>query len=374
MSQQALGSGAESAQASSQPSPLPTSNSPTPPVNGATLQENNIPLHLPQISTNVDQVSTNKRPTEDVSTPSAKRTKVNDGTSTPGTMGPPSAMGPPSSAMLKKKDDGLDEGDPNDILGGAGINLLDEERNISSFDLPRTSNTATQTSQKPTGDQARKSDFLDYPALQYLINKKLSEIGLGKFDDEVHGLVGMALKERLAELLSRMIVLAKHRCAPPPENAKPIDDVGRILRNISLKEAQEEERRRSAAALRRAEEEAKRREAEEASSTSKKKPARSLTEQAAARNTNATAQMMLNQSGGKKYSWMTGAPNTSQLSRRSTAQVGTAIQANVFKAGAEELAGQVTLRDFINAMELEGEPIFGRGGKALCRAYTMLKD
>lgn len=284
-------------------------------------------------------------------------------------------MGPPSSAIsTKKKDEGLDEGDPNDILGGAGINLQDEERHMTSFEVPRSMNASAQVQQTAPGDQARKSDFLDFPAFQYAVNQKLMETGLNKFEVELHGLIGIALKERLSGLVSRMVVLAKHRCAPPPANATPLDDVGKILRNISIKEAQEEERRRTAAATRRAEEEVKRREAEEASSASKRKPARTISEQAAARNANATAQMMMNQSGGKKYSWMTGAPNTSQLSRRTTTQTGTAVPANVFKTGSEELAGHLTLVDFINAMELDGENQFGRGGKALLKAYTQLKD
>lgn len=278
--------------------------------------------------------------------------------------------------MQKKRDEGLDEGDPNDVFGGAGINLQDEERNMTAFEVPRRVGSLAQQQIQYAGEQARKSDFLDFPALQYLINRKLSESGLNKFDNEIHGLMGMALKERLTGLMTRMVVLSKHRCAPPPANGKPIDDVGRILRNISLKEAEDEERRRTIASARRAEEEAKRRAEEEASSASKRKPgsARTLTEQAIARNANATAQMMLNQSGGKKYSWMTGAPNTSQLPRRGTAVAGASISANVFKTATEEHGGQITLKDFINALELEGEDIIGRGGKALLRAYTQLKD
>ncbi|CCG83490.1 Transcription factor TFIID complex subunit Taf4 [Taphrina deformans PYCC 5710] len=319
-----------------------------------------------------------KRTSEDVLSSGAKRTKM-EGPLTPGLMGPPIAMGPPGTYQ-KKKDDGLDEGDPNDVFGGAGINLQDEERNMTAFEVPRNNTIPQQylqiQQQHVNGDRARKSDFLHAGALEYFINRKLSESGLHKFDPEIYSLMSLAVKDRLSGLLGQMIVLAKHRCAPPPANGQPIDDVGRILKGISLIEAQDEERRRTIAAARRLEEETKRREAEDASSASKKKPgmAKTLTEQAIARNANATAQMMLNQSGGKKYSWMTGAPNTSQLPRRNTVQAANGIQPNVFKSGSEEHGNLITLKDFIGALELEGEDIIGRGGKALLKAYTQLKD
>lgn len=321
------------------------------------------------------QANIAKRATEDLATPNAKRPKT-DGTTTPGLMGPPStALG---ASATKKKDDGLDEGDPNDVFGGAGINLQDEERNMTTFEVPRKVIPSSQSHQQPqdNGEKARRSDFLDAQALHYMLNKKLSDAGLMKADPEIHGLISMAIRERLTSIISRMIVLSKHRCAAPPEAAKPIDDVGRILRNISLKEAQDEERRRTIAAARRAEEDAKRREADEALNASKKRSglAKTLSEQVIARNANATAQMMLNQSGGKKYSWMTGAPNTSQLPRRNTSQVNPATQAMLFKAGADENIGQITMKDFINAMEMDGEDMIGRGGKTLLRAYTLLKD
>lgn len=315
-----------------------------------------------------------KRMTEDLATPVAKRPKT-EGIATPGLMGPPSTA--VAASATKKKDDGLDEGDPNDVFGGAGINLQDEERNMTAFEVPRKIFQPSQQQQgQDTGEKARKSNFLDTQALQYMVNKKLSDAGLSKADGEIHGLISMAIRERLTSIISRMIVLSKHRCAAPPEAARPIDDVGRILRSISLKEAQDEERRRTIAAARRAEEDAKRREADEALNASKKKSgiAKTLSEQVIARNANATAQMMLNQSGGKKYSWMTGAPNTSQLPRRNTTLVNPVTQAMLFKAGSDENIGQITMKDFINAMEMDGEDMIGRGGKTLLRAYTLLKD
>lgn len=345
--------------------PIPIATPPIVPVIAHAAK----PLNLPNINTQV------KRTTDDLATPSAKRPKT-DGTSTPGLMGPPSAMNPPTSLLGKKREEGLDEGDPNDVFGGAGINLQDEERNMTSFEVPKLTPATQSKDESRPSDRARKSDFLDLGAFNYLVNNKLSEFGLKKYENETHGLIGLALKERLTGLISRMVVLAKHRCAAPPKHGKPIDDVGRILRGISLREAQEEERRRTVAAARRAEEETKRREAEDASAALKKKPgaARTMSEQAIARNANATAQMMLNQSGGKKYSWMTGAPNTSQLPRRNTVQSSTGIQANVFKLGSEEHSGAITLKDFINALELEGEDTIGRGGRALVKAYANLKD
>lgn len=294
-------------------------------------------------------------------------------------------MGPPSCALQKKKDQGLDDGDPNDVFGGAGINLQDEERNMTTFEVPSRSNgypgmqfyMQQPPAQPPDrGDGARKSDFLHPQALDYYMGRKLSEYGLQKIDPEVFALLSLAVKDRLSTLLGQMIVLAKHRCAPPPKNGKALDDVGRVLRSISLAEAQDEERRRTIAAARRLEEETKRREADEAASLVKKRPgaAKTLSEQAIARNANATANMMLNQSGGKKYSWMTGAPNTSQLARRNTVQAFNGIQPNVFKTGAEEYGSLITLKDFVAAIELEGEDIYGRGGRTLLKAYTQLKD
>lgn len=347
----------------------------------SSLSTNPLPTHNGLYPTNTQaqlQINTQpKRPPEDVSTPSAKRPRT-DGATTPGLMGPPSAMGPPGMQQ-KKKDEGLDEGDPNDVFGGAGINLQDEERNMTSFDFARNTPMNMQQQyqqQQQVGDRARKSELLHYQAFEHLVNRKLSESGLLKFDTEIYALIGLAVKDRLSGLLGQMIVLAKHRCAPPPSNAKPIDDVGKILRGISLVEAQDEERRRTIAAARRLEEEAKRREAEDASTASKKKPgaAKNLTEQAIARNANATAQMMLNQSGGKKYSWMTGSSGTASLPRRNAVQAANGIQPNVYKTGSEEHGNLITLKDFIGAIEFEGEDTVGRGGKALLKAYTMLKD
>lgn len=328
-----------------------------------------------------------KRLTEENGGPNAKRRK-NEGPSTPGLMGPP-------GSLQKKKDDGLDEGDPNDMFGSAGINLQDEERNMSNFEVPRrvqslaTSGLSGHFGSRPDGESLKQSDFLDSPALRYFINQKLSSHGLTKMDPEIHGLLGLALKERLTGLLTRMVVLAKHRMAPPPVNGRPIDDVGRALRAISLREIQEEDKRRSAALIKRQELEAKRREEE---SNSKRKDgmagpgkgSKGLSDTAIARNANATAQLMLNTSGGKQYSWMTSASSSSlsqslprrQLNSNSPAGNSAAGKAGggVFKAGSVEEIGVIGMKDFIGALELDGEDVFGRGGRTLCRAYTLLKD
>ncbi len=189
----------------------------------------------------------------------------------------------------------------------------------------------------------------------------------------------------MTNLLTRMVVLAKHRTAPPPYNARPLDDVGRILRSISIKEAGEEERRRTQRHARIMEEEARRQEIEEASPGLRKKKdsqvgiGRGLSETALKRNADETASLMLNQSGSRKYSWMTSSNTGSGLSRKSVGMSvlkgqAPGIQAVLYKVGAIEEAGIITMKDYIGASEAEGEDSIGRGARALLKGYTMLKD
>lgn len=318
---------------------------------------------------------------QDIETgPNAKRRK-SDAPSTPGLMGPP-------GSIQKRKDEGLDDGDPNDMFGSAGINLQDEERNMSTFEVPRTV-TNTQSSayvglSSGQSDRVRQSDFLEAPALRHMISQHLSSNGLARMEPDIHGLLGLALKERMTGLVSRMSILAKHRAAPPPTQGRQINDVGDTLRAISLKEIQEEDKRRSIALIKRQELENRKREEE---STGKKKESsasksKGLSDTAIARNANATAQLMLNTSGGKQYSWMTSSAGTGpSLPRRTvstnspTATIANSKPgANVFKAGSIEERGIIGMKDFIGALELEGQDVFGRGGRTLLKAYTRLKD
>jgi hypothetical protein len=276
------------------------------------------------------------------------------------------------------------------MFAHVGINLQDEERNMVSFDLPANAAVLQQQrwmqahwqQQSPVQQQQqrmRMADLLDRAALTRYLNKTLEQQGLRAFEPDVHTVLGLALTERLSSLLHSMTVLSKHRTAPPPAGPglKQHADIGQKLRARATKEAIEEEKRRTVAAARRHEEELRRKELEEAGTTAGQRKraqtaaAKGLSESTMARNANATANLMLNTSGGKKYSWMTGGANTSQMPRRQT--TGPGAVAHVFKPGSQEEMGVMSLKDFIAAAEGEGEAI-GRGGRALLKAYTMLKD
>ncbi|BFZ53747.1 transcription initiation factor TFIID subunit 4 [Savitreella phatthalungensis] len=336
-------------------------------------------------------------------------------------------MGPPTSSTLgrNKRDDGLDEGDPNDMIGSAGINLLEEERNMQEIELPFSANQSAMTDQNdlssdspgaagPAGttqqvskqlSDRRRTEFLHIQATHNYLLQHLGD-GLKSVEADVQHLIAMATRERLANLLSRMVVLEKHRTAPPPMNCTAIDDVGRTLRSVVSKEAQEESRRRTQAQIRRQEEEARRREAEEAARTGGSKRAalaRGITDTALARNANQTANMMLSTSGGKKYSWMSGGMaglggSTGLASGGSS--LGSGVDSgdesggsgpgsggarggrpapygaggNVFKAAPQDERGVLTMRDLTSALEAEGDLTFGRGTRTLLRAYTRFKD
>lgn len=220
---------------------------------------------------------------------------------------------------------------------------------------------------------------------------------LKTIDPDIGPLLALSLRDRMASLLSDMIILSKHRTASLPVDRRIIDNVGKILEDINIKEKDKEEKRRAKLLSKKLEEENrmdkqgvlsgnpeetdKKRKKKEILSNSSSK---NLSEDAQKRNIDTTAAIMMglgpNGPGGKKYSWMT---STLPLSPRYVTKTPKATnihsQTNpetTIIQTVEEI-GIITIRDALNVLEMDKEgagEIFGRGARALSRGYIRLKD
>ncbi|KAG4306236.1 hypothetical protein PORY_000224 [Pneumocystis oryctolagi] len=293
------------------------------------------------------------------------------------------------SSTGKSSEDRQDTEQLQDALVSAG----EEEHNMSrSYDYAFASNTLSLEE-----DRTKVTDFLNPIPLNDLIYRIAISNSLKTIDPDVAPLLALSLRNRMAGLLSDMIILSQHRTASPPVNRKIVDDVGKILEEIDIKEKDMEEKRRAQLLSKRLEEKNridkqgllsgnlddidKKKKKKEAGSSSASK---NLSEDAQKRNTDTTAAIMMgsgpNGPGGKKYSWMTSTPSlspgyTSKIHRVSDNSPQTSFKTTIVQPVQE--TGIITIRDALNVLEMDKEgagEIFGRGARALSRGYIRLKD
>ncbi|CAB72234.1 hypothetical protein POMI540_0148 [Schizosaccharomyces pombe] len=283
-----------------------------------------------------------------------------------------------------------------DALISCGIQLKEEELNLStSFYDPSSLNTFALT----TEDRSRKSDFLNSFVLMQTVSNIVNLHRLKSMDSDIHALISMAVRDYLANLLQKMIVESHHRTSQlHTDNYKQVDNVRQTLANFAYKEYESEERRRTVLNIRRAEHEARLAELnsastnEEGSSRRRKEQsssaaAKNISEDAQNRMTNATASIMAGSalpSGGKKYSWMATdmTPMTPAVGggfgirKKDSNSLKPSSRDGVLPLQQEE-KGIITIRDALAVLEMDREGagrIFGRGAKAMMRAYIRLKD
>ncbi|KAG4301838.1 hypothetical protein PCK1_001814 [Pneumocystis canis] len=270
---------------------------------------------------------------------------------------------------------------------------LEEEHNMSrSYEYAFASNTLSLEE-----DRTKMTDFLNPIPLNDLIYRIAISNSLKTIDPDVAPLLALSLRNRMAGLLSDMIILSKHRTASPPVNRRIIDNVGKILEDINIKEKDMEEKKRAEMLLKRQEkknsmdkqnslsgnlddiDKKKKKKETELGSVSK-----NLSEDAQKRNIDTTAAIMMgsgpNAPGSKKYSWMTSTPS---LSLGYTAKMPRITDNNSPKSPKSiavqpvQEIGIITIRDALNVLEMDKEgagEIFGRGARALSRGYIRLKD
>ncbi|WBW72231.1 transcription factor TFIID complex subunit Taf4 [Schizosaccharomyces osmophilus] len=284
-----------------------------------------------------------------------------------------------------------------DALISCGIQLKEEELNLStSYYDPASLNTFALSSE----DRSKKCDFLNSYTLMQTVSSIVNLHRLKSMDTDIHALISMAVRDYMANLLQRMIVESNHRTARiDTKNNLQLDNVRQTLANSAYKEYESEERRRAVLNVRRAEHEARLAElntnpnSEEGSSSRRRKEqsssaaAKNISEDAQNRMTNATASIMAGSalpSGGKKYSWMAtditpaapaigggfGIRKKENNTHKMMARDGTLpIQT--------EEKGVISIRDALAILEMDRDGagrIFGRGARAMMRAYIRLKD
>ncbi|KTW31764.1 uncharacterized protein T551_01025 [Pneumocystis jirovecii RU7] len=299
----------------------------------------------------------------------------------------------PSPVSGKFSEDRQDTEKLQDALVSAGVDIKEEEHNMSrSYDYGFGSNTLSFEE-----DRTKITDFLNPIPLNDLIYRIAISNSLKTIDPEVAPLLALSLRNRMAGLLSDMIILSKHRTTSPPINKKIIDNVGKILEEINNKEKDMEEKRRAQLLSKRLEEKNK---IDKQSSLSgnpddmdkkrKKKEtginsaSKSLSEDTQKRNTDTTAAIMMgsgpNGPGGKKYSWMTSIPSLSlgytTKTHRITENSSPTNPKTISIEPAQEV-GIITIRDALNVLEMDKEgagEVFGRGARALSRGYIRLRD
>lgn len=291
----------------------------------------------------------------------------------------------------KTGDDRQDAEQLQDALVSAGVDIKEEEHHMSrSYDYVFGSSTIPLEE-----DRTKLTDFLNPIPLNDLIYRIAISNSLKTIDPDVASLLALSLRDRMTSLLSDMIILSKYRTASPPVNRKIIDNVGKILEDINIKEKDTEEKRRAQLLSRRLQEskmdkqsslsgimedtDKKKKKKETGSSSSK-----NLSEDAQKRNTDTTAAIMMgsgpNGPGGKKYSWMTSTlPLSSGYVPKTPRPINTYSPANPKTSTLQsvEEVGIITIRDALNVLEMDREgagEVFGRGARALTRGYIRLKD
>ncbi|EMR11046.1 hypothetical protein PNEG_00644 [Pneumocystis murina B123] len=293
----------------------------------------------------------------------------------------------------KTSDNRQDAEQLQDALISAGVDIKEEEHNMSrSYDYVFGSNVIPLEE-----DRTKMTDFLNPIPLNDLIYRIAISNSLKTIDPDIGPLLALSLRDRMANLLSDMIVLSRHRTASLPVNRKIIDNVGKILEDINIKEKDKEEKRRAQVLSKKLEEENrmdkqtllsgnpedmdKKKKKKEILSNSSSK---NLSEDAQKRNTDTTAAIMMgsgpNGPGGKKYSWMTSAlplsPGYITKTPRATSNHSQTNPETTIIQTVEEI-GIITIRDALNVLEMDKEgagEIFGRGARALSRGYIRLKD
>ncbi|KTW28942.1 hypothetical protein T552_01571 [Pneumocystis carinii B80] len=290
-------------------------------------------------------------------------------------------------------DDRQDTEQLQDALISAGVDIKEEEHNMSrSYDYVFGSNVIPLEE-----DRTKMTDFLNPVPLNDLIYRIAISNSLKTIDPDIGPLLALSLRDRMASLLSEMIVLSRHRTASLPVNRKIIDNVGKILEDINIKEKDKEEKRRAQILSRKMEEESKMDKQtllsgnpEDMDKKRKKKEmlmnssSKNLSEDAQKRNIDTTAAIMMgsgpNGPGGKKYSWMTStlplSPGYVTKTPRTTSNHSQASTETAIIQTVEEI-GLITIRDALNVLEMDREgagEIFGRGARALSRGYIRLKD
>ncbi|KAG5519832.1 hypothetical protein PMAC_000106 [Pneumocystis sp. 'macacae'] len=293
----------------------------------------------------------------------------------------------------KSGEDRQDTEKLQDALVSAGVDIKEEEHNMSrSYDYGFGSNTLPLEE-----DRTKITDFLNPIPLNDLIYRIAISNSLKTIDPDVAPLIALSLRNRMAGLLSDMIILSKHRTTLPPINKKIIDNVEKILEEINIKEKDMEEKRRAQLLSKRLEEKSridkygslsgnpddmdkkKKKKETGINSTSK-----NLSEDTQKRNTDTTAAIMMgsgpNGPGGKKYSWMTSIPSLSlgyATKAHRITENNSQISPKTISIQPTQEVGIITIRDALNVLEMDKEgagEIFGRGARALSRGYIRLKD
>ncbi|KAG5440666.1 hypothetical protein PCK2_000254 [Pneumocystis canis] len=120
----------------------------------------------------------------------------------------------------KPADDRQDTEQLQDALVSAGVDIKEEEHNMSrSYEYAFASNTLTLEE-----DRTKMTDFLNPIPLNDLIYRIAVSNSLKTIDPDIAPLLALSLRNRMAGLLSDMIVLSKHRTASPPVNRRIIDN------------------------------------------------------------------------------------------------------------------------------------------------------
>lgn len=281
------------------------------------------------------------------------------------------AAGAAGAAQTKKSDPRRQEkkDDPNklnDALAAAGVDLLREEE-LLTRNYPRAGSAAPVRA-RTTGP------FLHPYHVGVLMNKAAEECGMRQnfmVDTEMLEFMLMACKEFLSGIVTKTVLLARHRRrgipafnqAPKQKVIPPLQklDATRELRNMALRQRELEEKRvakRIALGL-------------ETRADVAPEGTRFGAEETLHRAANATAAIMAGASARKKYSWM-----SALLEKRPNKEPGKQSSLislrgdNGLRYREIRTGNMVTTTDLLSVLENE------RVGatKALVKGYARLKD
>lgn len=315
-------------------------------------------------------------------------TALEAGNAVAGASGRPAATGTIGVRRQSTNDRSQDTSHLQDALASAGVDLQQEELNMTI----QSRHAETQAIDAAAEESSRFCDFLNAQVLEKRIQKSLSSMRLSRSDPAVASLLTLSTRERLSQLLQRMILLCKHRTQKPPRDAIMVDNVRHKLKELVERDRKREEQRSSMLKKRKADVEAREAEkeaaafAEDGGAAPRKKPkkdtsSKSVNEETLKRLADQTAHIATG-FGGRQYSWLSAEshePETpaigggfgivkkkSKHSRASAAETSSENTAsshkNEHKSRRHKILpylldnpGIVTMRDALLALEIEQE-------------------
>lgn len=274
----------------------------------------------------------------------------------------------------------------NDAIAAAGVNIQHEEEIL----LQQQQNRRTDVSRdlKQFIKSSKPPAYLNPYHVAGFMNKIARENGIQQNffqDSEMLDLVSSACEYWLANILTKTLLLSRHRRrgipavaptntsasknkkqAPNPQRS----ELTRELRNIALKQKELEEKRVTKRVLLGLEKSG-------AEAAAEQGEGKAGAEETLHRAANATAAMMT-LTGRKKYSWMTSAAGGSETNGPGSEQEGKSKQSALISLRGDNglrfreirTGNQVTVKDLLGVLEDE------RMGteKAIIKGYARLKD